>query len=399
MTRPEPPASDAPRHLAVVPAAGTGTRLGADRPKQYLVIGGRTLLEHSVAALLGCPWIGHVLVVVAPTDTIAASLPGLADPRVSVAAVGGANRRSSVLAGLDTLAEGGQARPDDWIWVHDAARPGVDGRSLQRLHAALPQERVGALLALPVSDTVKRGGAGRSVISVERDGLWLAQTPQVFPHGVLRMALQRHHDVTDEASAMEAIGRAAQLVPGSRRNFKVTTMDDLHAMRELIGNDAPWRIGQGWDIHALVPGRPLVIGGVTVPFERGLLGHSDADVLLHAITDALLGAAGLGDIGRHFPDTDPRWRGADSRDLLRRAAASVHDAGWSIGNIDATVIAQAPHLADHLPDMVAHVAADLGLDPSRVNVKAKTAERLGPLGRGEGISAEAVALLVRGSAA
>jgi len=395
MTRAESPAPHAPRHLAVVPAAGAGTRLGADRPKQYLPLGGPTVLERSVAALLGCAWLEQVLVVVAPNDPLAATLPGLADPRVSVAAVGGATRRASVLAGLEVLSDRFGALPDDWIWVHDAARPGVDAASLQRLLAALDGERTGALLGLPVSDTVKRGGAGRAVITVARDGLWLAQTPQVFPHAMLRTALHRHHDVTDEASAIEATGRAAKLVPGSRRNFKVTTMDDLQAMREAVGGEALWRIGQGWDVHALVPGRSLVMGGVTVPFERGLLGHSDADVLLHAITDALFGAAGLGDIGRHFPDTDPRWRGADSRTLLRHAATAVREAGWAIGNVDATIVAQAPRLAEHLPTMVERVAETLGVPPARVNLKAKTAERLGPIGRGEGISAQAVALLVR----
>lgn len=158
----------------------------------------------------------------------------------------------------------------------------------------------------------------------------------------------------------------------------------------------PFRIGQGFDVHALVPGRALIIGGVTIPHDRGLLGHSDADVLLHAITDALLGAAALGDIGRHFPDTDPAWAGADSRRLLRGAAAMVAAAGWSVANVDCTIVAQAPRMAPHIPSMVANIAADLGLAPSQVNVKAKTTERLGFTGRGEGIAAEAVALLARG---
>lgn len=395
-----PDADARPRHFALVPAAGTGSRLGADRPKQYLDLGGVTVLERSVAALLGCDWIDAVWVVVAPDDIRAASLPGLRDPRVRIAAVGGRTRRASVLGGLramvdDGRVDGPRAAPHDWVWVHDAARPGVDAASLARLRAALEHERVGALLALPMSDTVKRGGAGRSVTTVPRDGLWLAQTPQVFPHAMLAAALERHHDVTDEASAIEATGRAAQLVPGSRHNFKVTTMDDLLSMRGLPAAAPALRIGQGWDVHALVPGRPLVIGGVRVPFERGLLGHSDADVLLHAITDALLGAAALGDIGRHFPDTDPAFAGADSRVLLREATARVRAAGWSVVNVDATVIAQAPRLAAYLPAMAAHIAEDLGTGAGTVNVKAKTAERLGPEGRGEGISADAVVMIAR----
>lgn len=160
----------------------------------------------------------------------------------------------------------------------------------------------------------------------------------------------------------------------------------------------PFRVGQGFDVHALVPGRKLIIGGVDIPFDRGLLGHSDADVLLHAITDAVLGAAGLGDIGRHFPDTDERFAGADSRVLLRAAVASVHAAGWHIGNLDATVIAQAPKILPHVPAMVANIAADLGVAPDAVNLKGKTTERLGFTGRGEGIAAEAVALLIRNGA-
>jgi 2-C-methyl-D-erythritol 4-phosphate cytidylyltransferase/2-C-methyl-D-erythritol 2,4-cyclodiphosphate synthase len=390
------------RHFAVVPAAGTGTRLGADRPKQYLDLGGATMLERSVGALLACDWLEAVLVVVSPGDTVAAALPGLQGPRVTVVPVGGDTRRASVLGGLGALADGHGASDADWVWVHDAARPGVELASLERLRDAIVDDRVGGLLAQPIADTVKRGGAGRAVTTVEREGLWLAQTPQVFPLGTLRHALERHHLVTDEASAIEATGRTPRLVEGGRRNFKVTTMDDLNAMRERLGAAAsavdaglPWRIGQGWDVHALVPGRALIIGGVAVPHHSGLLGHSDADVLLHAITDALLGGAGLGDIGRHFPDTDPRFAGADSRVLLREALARARAAGWVPANVDCTVVAQAPKLAPHVPGMVHTIAADLGLPVSAVNVKAKTAERLGYAGRGEGISAQAVVMLMR----
>jgi 2-C-methyl-D-erythritol 4-phosphate cytidylyltransferase/2-C-methyl-D-erythritol 2,4-cyclodiphosphate synthase len=288
----------------------------------------------------------------------------------------------------------------------------------------LATERIGALLALPVADTVKRGGNQRALQTIDREGLWLAQTPQVFGLGRLREALVRHHSVTDEASAIEANGLSPALVAGNLRNFKVTTMDDLQAMRDSLAlsreSAAPssttssaassaasagvagvagaagarFRIGQGWDVHALVPGRALLIGGVAIPFERGLLGHSDADVLLHAITDAMLGAAALGDIGRHFPDTDARFAGADSRVLLREALVRVRAAGWVPGNIDCTVVAQAPKLASHIPAMVAAIAADLDIAPSQVNVKAKTAEKLGFAGRGEGIEAHATVLLV-----
>lgn len=398
----------AARHFAVVPAAGTGARMGADRPKQYLQLGAQTILESTVARLLDGTPCERVIVVVSPGDSVAHQLPGLrADARVQVAPVGGATRRDSVLAGLRVLADAHAAAPDDWVWVHDAARPGIDPESLGRLEEALTDEPVGALLALPMADTVKRAtassaGESRVLTTVAREDLWQAQTPQVFRHALLIDALARHAQVTDEASAIEAAGLTPRLVPGSRGNFKVTTMDDLRSMQtnrpsnRLEEKPSPaWRIGQGWDVHALVPGRALVIGGTTIDHDRGLLGHSDADVLLHAIIDALLGAAGLGDIGRHFPDTDPAFSGADSRVLLREAARRVHEAGWSVANVDATVVAQAPRLAPHISAMVSKVSSDLGVPETDVNVKAKTSERLGFAGRGEGIEAHAVVMLKR----
>jgi 2-C-methyl-D-erythritol 4-phosphate cytidylyltransferase/2-C-methyl-D-erythritol 2,4-cyclodiphosphate synthase len=409
------------RCWAVVPAAGVGARVGAAVPKQYLPLAGRSVLEWSVAPLLAAGWIERVVVVVAPGDEHSARLRGL-DPRLDVRPVGGAERRDSVLAGIESL--GSDVHDDDWVLVHDAARPGLTLAALERLRDALVDHPVGGLLALPVADTVKRAvsrstqsmrlaGASTDVpvdpnapnapnaslvtATVPRDGLWLAQTPQMFRAGELRAALRACPQVTDEASAIEMAGATPLLVPGERRNFKITTSEDLDMMAALLAPTAAgeWRTGQGWDVHALVPGRRLVIGGVEIPHHAGLLGHSDADVLLHALTDALLGAAALGDIGRHFPDTDPRWRGADSRTLLRAVAGMLQERGWSISNVDATVIAQAPKLAPHIPGMVAAIRADLGLAADRVNVKAKTSERLGYAGRGEGIAAEAAVLLRR----
>ena len=409
------------RCWAVVPAAGVGARVGAAVPKQYLPLAGRSVLEWSVAPLLAAGWIERVVLVVAPGDVHSARLRDL-DPRLDVRPVGGAERRDSVLAGIESL--GSDVRDDDWVLVHDAARPGLTPAALERLRDALVDHPVGGLLALPVADTVKRAvsrstqsmrlaGASTDVpvdpnapnapnaslvtATVPRDGLWLAQTPQMFRAGELRAALRACPQVTDEASAIEMAGATPLLVPGERRNFKITTSEDLDMMAALLAPTAAgeWRTGQGWDVHALVPGRRLVIGGVEIPHHAGLLGHSDADVLLHALTDALLGAAALGDIGRHFPDTDPRWRGADSRTLLRAVAGMLQERGWSISNVDATVIAQAPKLAPHIPGMVAAIRADLGLAADRVNVKAKTSERLGYAGRGEGIAAEAAVLLRR----
>lgn len=423
-----------------MPAAGTGSRVGAAMPKQYLDLAGRPMLARTAEALTAAPWIERVIVVVAPDDSRAAeSVAALS--RVTVLAEGGATRRDSVLAGLRALVSLEGAQPGDWVLVHDAARPGIDRESLERLRSVLGDHEIGGLLALPVSDTVKcsrRAPAGdqdrvpltttgpaRVARTLPREGLWLAQTPQMFRVGVLLEALERFADVTDEAAAIERMGLAPCLVEGTRENFKVTTSGDLDAMRRLFGhhrgletsprgsddnamNDREntdagvqpraaagrrMRVGQGYDVHALVPGRSLVIGGVTVPHGLGLLGHSDADVLLHAITDALLGAASLGDIGRHFPDTDPRFAGADSAVLLAEAARRVRAAGFEIGNVDATVIAQAPKLAPHIPGMVVRIAQTLGVDSACVNIKAKTSERLGFAGRGEGIEAAAIVLL------
>ena len=399
------PGAVAPRGrvYAIVPAAGVGARLGAATPKQYLPLAARSVLDWSVAPLLRTDWIDCVVVVVAPGDTRASQLLG-AHPRLVIRDVGGAERRDSVLAGIESL--GADLRDDDWVLVHDAARPGLSDAALERLRDVVAGEGVGGLLALPVADTVKRSGPPAGPVdqrhaasgTIARDGLWLAQTPQMFRASALRNALRSCATATDEASAIESAGGSPLLVPGERRNFKITTAEDLEMMASLL--DAPaggadWRTGQGWDVHALVPGRRLVIGGVTIPHSHGLLGHSDADVLLHAVIDALLGAAALGDIGRHFPDSDPRWRGADSRALLRAVAAMLRERQWSIANVDATVIAQVPKLAPHIPGMVSAIAEDLGVAADRVNVKAKTSERLGYAGRGEGISAQAAVLLRR----
>jgi 2-C-methyl-D-erythritol 4-phosphate cytidylyltransferase len=229
-----PDTTDSTRHFAVIPAAGSGSRMGGDLPKQYLPIGERTVLELAVAPFVDAGWVSAVLVVVAPGDTAAAALPGLRHERVHVVDAGGATRRSTVLAGLRWLGERLGALPEDWVHVHDAARPGLERDALERLRLALAGERIGALLALPIVDTVKRGPTGRVDATVERDGLWLAQTPQAFRHGMLARALDRHHRVTDEASAIEATGHRPALVEGSRRNFKVTTADDLATMRVLM---------------------------------------------------------------------------------------------------------------------------------------------------------------------
>ncbi len=385
--------------IAIVPAAGVGSRAGQDAlPKQYRPLGGLPMLRRAVLALLADARIAQVRVAVSPGDGwVEQALQGL--PRTVWRPCGGPTRADTVAGALADAA----LEDDAWVLVHDAARPGLPAEALGRLIDACLGDEVGGLLALSVPDTVKAaqpGGQGAPHVraTVDREGLWLAQTPQMFRVGRLRQALAQARErglaVTDEASAIEAQGLAPRLVTGSARNFKVTWPDDFALMEKMVMT-IPFRIGQGFDVHALVTGRPLIIGGVCIEHTHGLLGHSDADVLLHAVTDAVLGAAGLGDIGRHFPDTDPRFKGADSRVLLREAMARVREAGWQVVNVDATVHAQAPKIGPHAAAMVANIAADLGVEPGAVNVKAKTNEGLGYLGRKEGIAATVAALIAR----
>jgi 2-C-methyl-D-erythritol 4-phosphate cytidylyltransferase/2-C-methyl-D-erythritol 2,4-cyclodiphosphate synthase len=255
-----------------------------------------------------------------------------------------------------------------------------------------------AIAAVKPTDTVKRGDPeGTIVATLPRDEIYLAQTPQAFLTDVLRDALAVRGDATDEASLAELAGHAVHLVEGDPHNIKITSPADLGFAEHLLGGRMmpALRIGNGYDLHRLVEGRPLVLGGVTIPFERGLLGHSDADAVCHAVTDALLGAAGAGDIGRHFPDSDPAFKDADSIALLRAAAAIVHQAGYSLVNLDVTVIAQKPKLAPYVDAIRERLASALGCDPTQVSVKGKTNEGVDSMGAGESIAVHAVALLSR----
>jgi 2-C-methyl-D-erythritol 4-phosphate cytidylyltransferase/2-C-methyl-D-erythritol 2,4-cyclodiphosphate synthase len=399
--------------FGLIPAGGTGSRFGGELPKQYAALAGETVMARTARALLADPRIMSVLVATAPGDAHVADalapLRGEHGRRLTWVPAGGATRARTVRQGLDALLMAG-ALESDWVLVHDAARPGLSPDALMNMIDRLQTHPVGGLMALPLADTLKRSRFATDMASEEveatipREAMWAAQTPQMFRIGLLAAALDAAFDAgiepTDEAQAMEAAGHVPVLVPGTRGNFKITVQDDLRAMEQLMSNSSlpralpSFRIGEGWDVHALVAGRKLIIGGVEIPHNTGLLGHSDADVLLHAITDALLGGAGVGDIGRHFPDTDPQFKGADSKVLLAEAYRRVQAAGWQLVNLDATIIAQQPKLAPHIPGMVAVIAQTLGVDASQINVKAKTSEKLGYLGREEGISAQASALLV-----
>lgn len=382
------------RHVsAIIAAGGRGLRFESDQPKQLALLAGRPILERSVDAFVHSDAVTDIVIALPPQ--LAAAPPnyvsGRSKPIVIVA--GGDRRQDSVRQAFDRVHS--QA---DVIVIHDAARPLVTDALITRtVDAAF--ETGAAIAAVRASDTVKRAdAAGRIAQTLPRDQIFLAQTPQAFRVDVLRDALQIADDATDEAALAERAGHPVQLVEGDPRNLKITTPGDLTFAERLLGGSSAatsLRIGNGYDLHRLVDGRPLVLGGVVVPFEKGLLGHSDADVVCHAITDAILGAAGAGDIGRHFPDTDPVWKDADSLDLLRRAAAIVAAAGFSVVNVDVVVVAQRPKLAPHADAVRARVADALGCDPSQISVKGKTNEGVDSIGAGESIAAHAVALLVR----
>jgi 2-C-methyl-D-erythritol 4-phosphate cytidylyltransferase/2-C-methyl-D-erythritol 2,4-cyclodiphosphate synthase len=308
---------------------------------------------------------------------------------------GGARRQDSVANAFREVAPSSQV-----IVIHDAARPLVTASLIERTVDAAFKHGA-AIAALQARDTVKRGDAARVIRgTLPREEIFLAQTPQAFRVGVLRDALaiaSTAMNATDEAMLAEAAGHHVHLVEGDPRNLKITTPEDMMLAEAMAQRDPrparTGRAGLGYDLHRLVEGRPLILGGVTIPSDRGPVGHSDADVICHAITDAVLGAAGLGDIGRHFPDTDPRWKDASSLDLLRRAVAMLPDQGLQVGNVDVTVILERPKIKDHVDAIRAALSDALGVDVERVSVKGKTNEGVDAVGRGEAIAAHAIALV------
>lgn len=393
------------RLWAIVPAAGRGERFASAMhgvPKQYMPLLGRSVLEWSLRALLGEPRIEGIVVVLAGGDERWPEVARkLASPKL-LTTLGGAQRQDSVINGLEFLAA--RAAAEDWVLVHDAARPCVRGADIAALADALdarPQGGpaiAGAVLAAPVVDTVKRDN-GAGLETIDRAGLWRALTPQVFGFAQLRRALQdavrAGVAVTDESQAMERIGVRAALVAGSPFNIKVTRAEDLKTAADILkmGESSLMRIGQGVDVHAFGDGDHVVLGGVRIAHAQGVIAHSDGDVVIHALCDALLGAMGDGDIGQHFPDSDPRYRGADSRVFLRVVAERMRAAGLRLINADITVLAQAPRIGAHRGAMAANLAADLGVAAELVNIKATTTERLGFIGREEGLAAMASVLL------
>lgn len=387
------------RVAAIIAAAGQGRRLGRATPKQWLPLAGRTMVQRSVDAFDACHLVDEIVVVVGSD----AAVPALAARKPLRIVRGGERRQDSVANGFEATGEGAAI-----IVIHDAARPFVTTALIERTIAAA-REAGAAVAALAARDTVKQveGGSRDVARTLDRESIFLAQTPQAFRRDVLRDAITRGREVsaasplahaTDEAMLAERAGHAVRIVLGEVANMKITTEEDFalaEAMLDRAGAAGPGdvRTGVGYDLHRLVEGRPLVLGGITIPFDRGLLGHSDADAICHAITDAVLGAAGAGDIGGHFPDTDPRWKGASSLELLREVVAKVRDRGFLILNVDAVVVAEHPKLTPHVAAIRESLAGALGIAPNRVSVKGKTNEGVGELGRGEALAVHAVATL------
>ena len=380
---------------ALLMAAGHGARFGSPTPKQYLPLLGRPVLRHAAEALLadGDGAVAAIQPVCAAGEEgrMAALLAGLpALPPVA----GGATRQASVRAGLEALAA--RADPPSFVLVHDAARPVVPRGTVPRLLAALDRGAPGAIPGQPVADTLKRGAAGRVLGTAPREGLYRAQTPQAFRFDALLAAHRGDAatEATDDAQLLEAPGGAVALVEGSEINVKITFPEDLARVEALLMARMIPRVGTGFDVHRVAPGRPMVLCGVAIPCGFGLEGHSDADVGMHALCDAIYGALAEGDIGRWFPPSEERWRGADSALFLRHAAERIAARGGVLANADVTLLCERPRIGPHRDAMQARLAELLGVEPGRIGVKATTTERLGFTGRGEGIAAQAAAMLL-----
>jgi 2-C-methyl-D-erythritol 4-phosphate cytidylyltransferase / 2-C-methyl-D-erythritol 2,4-cyclodiphosphate synthase len=433
---------------AIIAAGGRGRRFGGAQPKQLLSVGGRPILERSVTAFLAHPLVDAVIVAV-PQALVDDPPLYLRQTIKPLQVVAGGERRQDSVANAFRAAEA----TSDIIVIHDAARPFASADLISRTIDAAAESGA-ALAAVGSRDTVKlvlrqaqdeRGPEQPAPLTLSqskgerdlwvdqtlrRETIFLAQTPQAFRRAVLSDALALARDATDEASLAEQAGHPVRIVEGEASNIKITTAEDLPIAEAIARSSTDrsanafalqgeqegglssardvsseregfsraerartGRAGTGYDLHRLVAGRPLVLGGVTIPSARGALGHSDADVVCHAVTDAILGAACLGDIGLHFPDSDPRWKGASSLDLLRRAVALAAEQGLEVGNVDVTVILETPKLRDHVDAMRAAVAGAIGVDAARVSIKGKTNEGVDAIGRGEAIAAHAVALV------
>ena len=395
---------------ALIVAAGRGHRVGGPLPKQYRPLAGRAVLGHSVRRFAAHPLIDRVRVVINPADRplyddAVRESGGAAGGKLLAPVAGGESRQDSVRCGLESLA---QASPD-LVLIHDGARPLVSAAVIDGTLDALDTHD-GAVAALPLSDSLKRAAPDGAVPdgtvvagAVPRESLWRAQTPQGFRYPAILDAHRRAagRALTDDASVAESAGLSVALTPGDEDNLKITTEQDFARAEGILAAQGEraavaaaakeTRVGMGYDVHRFGPGDHLMLGGVAVPHEQGVVSHSDGDVVLHAIVDALLGAMAAGDIGTHFPPSDEAWRDADSARFVAHALALLAERGGTLRHVDVTLICQRPRIGPHRPAMVARLVAILGLSPARISVKATTTERLGFTGRGEGIAAQAVA--------
>ena len=397
-------------NIAIIPAAGCGSRFGGHTPKQFLEIAGAPIIIHTLRRFDSCEAIGAIIVALQASEisSFEESLSGFEFRKPVRLVPGGAERSDSILNALEAARE----FDPELVAVHDAVRPFITPAQISAV-LARAGEAGAAILALPATDTIKEVEGGIIRRTIDRRLIWRAQTPQAFRYEMLlranaeaRAAGLPSSLTTDDSLLVENLGLEVAVVEGSAHNIKITTPEDFILAQRLfeeMSKESPqstntnpaFRTGIGNDIHRLVEGRKLILGGIEIPFEKGLLGHSDGDSLSHAITDALLGAAGLGDIGTHFSDKDPRWAGADSRVFLRHVRSLILERGYQIYSIDATILAEKPKMMPHVEAMRASLAGTLEIDPSQINIKAKTNEGLDAIGRGEAIAALASALISR----
>ncbi|GMG83548.1 bifunctional 2-C-methyl-D-erythritol 4-phosphate cytidylyltransferase/2-C-methyl-D-erythritol 2,4-cyclodiphosphate synthase [Paralimibaculum aggregatum] len=385
----------------VIVAAGQGLRLGGPVPKQYQTLGGRAILARSVSAALGAR-IDRVLVAIdgQARPLYDAAMAGIGDPRLAPPVTGGASRAETVCRALAAL----EPEAPDVVLVHDAARPFAPPALFEAL-AAECRPGQGAIAAEPVVDALWHGAGGLADSPRPRDGLWRAQTPQAFPFAELlaahRAQAEADPPALDDAEVARRAGLAVRLVPGPAENFKITAPADMaRAERMLAGETAmDIRMGHGFDVHVFCEGDHVTLCGVRLPHSHGLRGHSDADVGLHALADALYGALGEGDIGTHFPPSEPQWKGAESHIFLAHAGGRVAARGGRIANLDVTLLCERPKIGPHAAAMRARIGEILGLDAGRVSIKATTMERMGFVGREEGMGAIATATVILGGGA
>ena len=385
--------------VAIIVAAGKGERLAGVLPKQYLSLKGKAVLCLSIQAFLDHPKVSAVQVVIGESDLklYDRAVEGL-DPlgKLRPPVIGGANRTDSVINGLKAI----ESLNPDKVLIHDGARPNISKDVISRVIETL-EDLPGCIPAMPATDTLKRVSANHIRTTVPRDDLWRAQTPQGFWYGLLVEAYGQvdGQSLTDDASVFEALGHPVKVCLGDENNIKVTYPGDIEKLEILMSGEGKKmlpdiRLGNGYDVHAIGPGSGVIINGVSIPCDFALVGHSDADVGLHAITDAILGAIAEGDIGTHFSPSDPRWKGGDSRQFLKFAVERARDKGFEISNVDVTIICERPKVGPHREAMRQAIAVTMGVSIDRVSVKATTTEKLGFTGRGEGIAAQATVLVV-----